>query len=463
MRSLTLKLSLAFVFVSLTAAILVAVFVQLQTEEQFDQFMLDRNQSEVMEELVAYYETTGSWRNIRAILMQDNIPPRNNNNAVGTGRRRQEAFWLTVTLVGLDNRVIVGGGAYETGQVLGKSDMDTAVPVEVSGAVVGYVIYPTRLFMTNAQSAPETRFLASVTRATIFSAIAGTSVALLIGLVFARTISRPVKELTRATQQVAQGQLEQEVTVNTRDELHELALSFNQMSRDLAEAKQSRQQMTADIAHDLRTPTTVILGYAEALHEGQLQGSPEIYSVLYQEAQTLTRLIDDLRLLSLADTGELTLNREPVAPAALLARVVLAFQNQAQEQGVTLTTAVSPDLPLLDVDPERMNQVLGNLVSNALRYTPTRGAVTLSAAVSPNANGRVILRVQDTGRGIAPADLPHIFNRFYRGDEARHPSGESGLGLAIVQSIVEVHGGDIRVDSQPDQGTTFTIALPAVA
>ncbi len=218
--------------------------------------------------------------------------------------------------------------------------------------------------------------------------------------------------------------------------------------------------MTADIAHDLRTPLSVILGYTEALADDKLQGTPEMYGVMHEEARHLQHLIDDLRTLSLADAGELSLERKPTSPLELLQRVAATHAASAAEIQVSVSLQADADLPDIDVDPDRMVQVLNNLMSNALRFTPEGGTIALGAKT----DGRqVYLTVQDDGTGIAPDDLPNIFARFYRGDEVRNvEEGESGLGLAISKSLVEAHGGKISVKSQLGTGTTFTIALDAV-
>jgi signal transduction histidine kinase len=260
---------------------------------------------------------------------------------------------------------------------------------------------------------------------------------------------------------VARGQLGLQVPVRTDDELGDLTQSFNQMSSDLAKAAQLRQQMTADIAHDLRTPLTVILGYAEALNDGKLKGDPEIYQALHQQARHLTRLVEDLRTLSLADAGQLSLRRQAVDPVSLLEHTVLAYAGQAEARGVTLRLENGSDIPAVIVDPDRVVQVIGNLISNALRHTPTGGEIVLSAE-GPGSNTAtpiVQLRVRDSGPGINPDDLPHIFDRFYRGDKARQADGASGLGLAIARSLVEAHGGRIWAENQP-QGFAFVFSLP---
>lgn len=315
--------------------------------------------------------------------------------------------------------------------------------------------------MPMMQTPPEALLLQRISRAILFGALAAVGLALVVGAVLARTLTRPLHELTAATHALAEGRLGQQVTVHSDDEIGELAAAFNRMSADLARTSEVRKQMTADIAHELRTPLAVLVGYAEALQDGKLAGSPQVYAALHETARHLQRLVDDLGTLALADAGELPLHRRPVEPRALLERAVLAHSVQAQQAGVDLALEASPDLPALNVDPDRISQVLDNLVANALRYTPAGGRIVLSAEHDAR-GGMVVLRVQDTGAGIAPADLPFVFERFYRGDKARQPSqGTVGLGLAIARSLVESHAGTIEVASTLGQGTTFTIRLPA--
>jgi signal transduction histidine kinase len=267
-----------------------------------------------------------------------------------------------------------------------------------------------------------------------------------------------LRELTAATQAVAQGNLEQTVPVRSKDELGQLATSFNRMSADLAHSNELRRQMTADIAHDLRTPLTVIKGYTEALRDGDLPPTQATFETIYQEAQLLSHLIDDLRMLSLADAGELTLNRRATAPLELLSQAQAAYLPQAREADVALVIELDEAVPDASVDPERMARVLENLIGNALRYTAAGGQIILGAHTH---EAGILMTVCDTGSGIPPEDLPHIFDRFYRGDAVRQADdGESGLGLAITKSLVEAHGGTIAVSSTVGQGTTFAIVLP---
>jgi signal transduction histidine kinase len=288
--------------------------------------------------------------------------------------------------------------------------------------------------------------------------VAAGIVALLLGLALARNLTRPLRRLTDAIHAMAAGNLEQRVEVTSRDEIGDLAGAFNNMSSQLAQSNQARKQMTADIAHELRNPLMVMTGYIEALREGVLRPTPARFDMMHEEAQHLQRLVADLRTLSLADAGELTLNLQRTEPRALLARVAETYAPVAHKAGIRLEVAAAADLPPVAVDFERMVQVLANLVTNALRHTPAGGEVTLGAHV----RGRqVALTVADTGEGIAPDVLPHIFDRFYRADAARTQSGdESGLGLAIAKSIVGSHGGAVEAASEVGRGATFTVLLP---
>ena len=256
---------------------------------------------------------------------------------------------------------------------------------------------------------------------------------------------------------MSKGNLKQHVTVKSRDELGELAAAFNQMSSDLDRLNLSRRQMTSDIAHDLRSPLTVIGGYVESMRDGVLKPTPERLETIHAEVQHLQRLVEDLRTLSQADAGELTLNREPVAPRSLLDRMLKSYGHLAAQKKVSLEVQGEPGLPEIRLDPDRMTQVFGNLITNSLRYTPEAGRIVLAAGQIGN---MLEFSVQDNGQGIPAEALPHIFDRFYRADPARAQGSESGLGLAIARSIVEAHGGTISAESQVGKGTTVRISLP---
>ena len=451
MRSLATKLTLAFLLVGLTGAALVAVIVQRRTSLAFNEFILDREQQILVNNLVRYYRNNGSWEglpgNLPALL---SALPR-----VVSGERDSERDWAGLTLVGADKVVVFSVLPDRVGDKISNSVLEQGAALEMDGEVIGWLLVTvnTRELIPNSA---EDIFLRTVNRASLTSALVAALLALTLGGFLALTLTRSLRELREATVEIARGRFGKQVKVRSKDELGELAVSFNQMSVDLERATQARRQMTADIAHDLRSPLSVLSGYAEALSDGKLEGTPEVYGILHQETNHLSRLVEDLRLLSLADAGELPLLQQSIAPQALLERTVARQAVTAGQHEITMRVEIPPDLPEVAVDVERMSQVLDNLILNAFRYTPRGGEVVLAGNM---AGGKVALQIRDNGSGIAAEDLPCIFDRFYRGDKARRASGESGLGLAIAKSIVEAHGGQISAASEPGKGAVFTILL----
>ena len=447
MRSLALKLTLAFLLVSLTVVALVAVFAGRSTATEFDRYVWEQARRKFIADVSAYYQINRSWRGVAEHLRRQRL-------ALQPDPSDRTSLPPPFLLVDQNGHVVAPVEPYRIGDRVSDAELRQGIPVKIEGQVVGIVIPKGK---PPARDPGEEQYLARTNQAVLIAALVATGMALVLGIFLARTFTRPLRELTTATRSMAKGELEQQVPVRTQDELGELAASFNQMSADLARANELRRQMTADIAHDLRTPLSVIKGYTEALRDGVLQPAPETFQIIHQEAEQLSRLVEDLRTLSLADAGELTLTRRLVHPRELLERTAAAHLPRAQQLGIGLQVTAEANAPAVGVDPERMAQVLGNLVSNALRHTPAGGQISLAAAQRGN---NVLLTVQDNGVGIAPDKLRRIFTRFYRGDEARQAhEGESGLGLAIAKSLVELHGGAISVESTLGEGTTFTIAL----
>ncbi len=305
--------------------------------------------------------------------------------------------------------------------------------------------------------------LERVNRAVLLGGLAALLAALVVGFFIFRAITRPIDQLTRAAHQLAQGDLSTRVAVDDHparlgsDELSELGTAFNVMADHLQQSEQVRRDMTADIAHELRTPLAVMRGNLEAMQDGVYPLDVEHLSPVLNQVTLLTRLVEDLRTLALAEAGQLPLNKRPADLAALLRETLTSFESQATAQQVTLQSEIAADLPSIEIDPDRVRQTIGILISNALRYTPPQGSITV-AARSDRAS--VTIEVADTGSGIAPDDLPYVFDRFYRADKSRsRESGGSGLGLAIARSIVEAHGGSIAARSEAGQGTTISIVL----
>jgi len=448
MHSLTFRLILAFVLISVIGTGLAAGLARVGAGREFDRFVTDRARDEFVAKAVAYYQAHGSWADADDYFRRPAALP-----APGAPQRS-----LAFVLADQTGVVIIADPRHRAGERVSPAELARGEPVKVDDRQVGVVLDAGRPPELNDR---EVQYLASTNRALALAALGAAAIALLLGVLLANNLTRPLRDLTQAIQAMSRGELRQQVAVRSNDELGTLTRAFNQMSADLAHANELRRQMTADVAHDLRTPLSVLTGTIEALRDGVLKPTPARFEAMHTEAQHLRRLVDDLRTLSLADAGELPMQRQPIAPAGLLDRLAAAYAPQAAARGIALTTAAAPELPAIHADPERLAQVLGNLINNALRYTPDGGRIVLAARAHGSA---VVLEVQDNGAGIAADALPHIFDRFYRGDPARgQTNGESGLGLAIARSIVEAHGGTITATSEPGQGTTFTITLPATS
>jgi signal transduction histidine kinase len=357
-----------------------------------------------------------------------------------------------------------------------------AVPIEVRNRQVGTLIYRVD-YGTFADGFQNENRIGQG----LLSAALGLA-AILLGLAafFSGRISTPLRKLTAASKALSAGNMQARVPRHYVREINELSLAFNGMADALVQADEQRRQLTADVAHELRTPLSIIKGRLEGIQDGVYQPDGEQIDGLLNEVALLERLIDDLRLLALAEAGQLPLYPETIAPQELLEQVRRSFEPQASERTVRLCLDIPEQLPELHADPQRIAQVLGNLVGNALRYTPPGGTITLRAEPvktleqrtehkelpSPQAvlssqfsvlspQSSVLFSVSDTGKGIPAEDLPHIFDRFYRADRSRtRSSGGAGLGLAIARRIIEAHGGNIKAASTVGQGTTISFSLP---
>jgi two-component system sensor histidine kinase BaeS len=317
----------------------------------------------------------------------------------------------------------------------------------------GVAPVPVRVYLGaggDATALPATGPVLAAAGGVLAVAVAGT-------VLLSRRVLRPIRTLTEASGRLGTGDLSGRVPVRGGDELAGLARSFNQMADSLQAAEERQRQMVADVAHELRTPLVNLRGYLEALRDGVVEPGPELFASLHDEAVLQQRIVDDLQELALAEAGRLAYHRGVVEVVDLLETCRVAHLARAEAGEVALIVDAEP--ATVHGDPDRLRQAIGNLITNALRACSAGGEVRLEAG---RAGGSVVVRVTDTGCGIVPDALPHIFDRFWRGDPARsRNTGGSGLGLSIARLIILDHDGTIEAASEVGAGSTFTITLPA--
>ncbi len=400
--------------------------------------------------------------------------------------------WQSVTLVDAEGRVVRssrpgmphgavapllppapmdGPGRSAGRDQLGEAQglMVQTVPIQLRGEQIG------TLLIVYDGGGPRAFSFSDGAHGLIGAGVALATILLGLAAFFSRRISTPLSQMNAAATALAGGDMRVRVRPGLVREVADLAVSFNRMADALAVADQQRRQLTADVAHELRTPLSIIKGRLEGVQDGIYRADDDQIEGLLGEVALLERLIEDLRILALADAGQLAFYPEASDPARMVDDTVRSFAQQAEERGVALRAEVDAALPELTADPQRIAQVLSNLVGNALRHTPAGGAVTLavttdegrlttdapSGAVGVSGQPSFVFMVRDSGSGISAEDLPLIFDRFYRADRSRtRSSGGAGLGLAIARRIVEAHGGTIWAESAMGQGTTVHFTLP---
>jgi histidine kinase len=308
-------------------------------------------------------------------------------------------------------------------------------------------------------------FKTAVTEATLIALTAATMIAIAISALISQRVIAPVRDMMHASRQIAQGNYARRVALPTNrpitdlDEMGQLAHSFNQMAAQLEESDTLRRQLIGDVSHELTTPLTVIKGSMEGLIDGVLAPEPETFQQVYHEAARLQRIVTDLQELSRVEAGAYELHIQPVDLGALTNKITSQLRHQYEDKGVQLHVHLPPGLIMAEIDPDRISQMLINLIGNALQYTPSGGQVDVTVQ---RKNNGALFTISDTGAGIAAEHLPHLFTRFYRVDKSRaRVSGGSGIGLTIARHLVEAHGGQIWAESDgPGRGSQFIFSLP---
>jgi signal transduction histidine kinase len=486
-NSLIYKLMGAFLLVVALGAIIIFWLTSRATQNAFTLYATRNGQAlaqQLSPILAEYYSTNMNWQDVDIFLQSQlssiatSITTGNGKGQgqgfgqrQGAGAARQAGIWgaLGQRLILADGQgIVISDTAGElNGQTLTSSQLANGTPVMVNDTLVGTILVTPNDF--TGSNTPAGQFLTSVNQSIILSVIFASVIALLLGAILFFEITAPLRQLNKAASAIAQGDLSQRVTIRSHDELGELSQTFNQMAESLDHNETQRQHLMADIAHELRTPITVIQANLEAMLDEVLPLDAEQVAALHDETSLLNRLVDDLRLLSQAEAGALKLDRQETEVGSLIQRVAEKIKVQAQQNGINLEIEIQDNLPRIWIDADRITQVLNNLIGNALRYTPRDGKIILSAVKSPAAASTIQISVTDTGSGIDPEALPFVFDRFYRADQSRaRNSGGSGLGLAIVKQLVEAHGGKVEAVSpafsnadKHGYGTRITLTLPS--
>jgi two-component system OmpR family sensor kinase/two-component system sensor histidine kinase BaeS len=396
--------------------------------------------------LETYYLARGDWEGVQEIFSQET--PFN-----------RETFILRYQAVLLDRqgKVVLDHGLVDTsqvGQIYAENANDVRFPLQVRGESIGVLVLTFGASLIPLRAALA--FLAPLVILTFFTGL----VTVFIGLLLVRRVVTPLADVIDAAKRVAAGELSARVQVGGPDDMRLLSDSFNHMAGTLERNEQQRRALLADIAHELRTPLSVIRGLLEGIVDKIYPVDVAHIAPVLEETYLLERLVDDLRTLALAETRQLPLHPQPLDMGEVAARVIDLFKPLAVERGIKLSLIVEPGLPLVLGDAQRMEQVIGNLISNALLYLPDRGEVAINLAIQGN---ELQLTVNDNGAGVPEAELSRVFDRFWRGEKSRaRSSSGAGLGLAIARQLIEAQGGRMWASNLPGGGLSVTFVLPLI-
>ncbi len=464
MNRLWVRLTLAFALVIAVTLIAVGLLGIPRSATAFRRYLAlsdPQPQASLLQELTAYFADNRSWTGIGAVLRHGTTDDSLPNMGRSPAFQPQDGL-LQVTLADPQNNVVYQRFGQMEQRQLSPEEQLVAQDIVLDGVVVGRLVV-TVPEMTGRLGPLEERFLTNLRDLLLRGAILAGALGIVLGLLVSHSLSTPLRRLASAARSVAQRDFARKVPVDGTTEVAELAQAFNDMTDALQSAEEQRQQLVADVAHELRTPLTILQGNLRAILDGVYPLNHEEISRLYGETRLLARLVDDLRVLALADAGQLPMKLTACDLKELIRRIASSAQAAVEPEGLSISTDIPDDLPLAMADADRVAQVLHNLLANAIRHTSPGGLVRLSATSGPRA---VEVTVADTGEGIAPEHLAHIFDRFWRADPARSRDndwgGGTGLGLSIAQSLVRAMGGRIWAESEPGRGAVFRFTLPTV-
>jgi signal transduction histidine kinase len=456
--NLRFRLMAAFILVIIATVGAASFFIAKNTWNQiqiYEQQVSQERAARLRSILGNYFLASGNWNGIQSIVIQ--LAAIENEHIILTDSKDVVVADSRSELIGQSyTRKDAGMPLYIS--VLGLNSLLPPVSSATQAAPNSTILFGNLYIDVPGPSLLALYLSSAINRFLIFGALLAIGIALILTFVISQRVTSPIRALTATARKLGKGDFSQRVSVSSRGEVGELAYTFNSMADDLERNEKLRRDMVADVAHELRTPLSNIAGYLEAIRDDVIKPDKATIASLSEETALLSRLVQDLQELALADAGELKLVRQPESVSELIDRSVIAVQMAAGEKGVSIKTGVSADLPAVNIDGYRISEVLHNLFTNAIRHTPAGGEITIQAELS----GQFVqITVNDNGEGIPAADLPYVFERFYRVDKSRNRNGGgSGLGLTIAKRLVEAHGGTIGVQSELGRGSRFFFTLP---
>jgi signal transduction histidine kinase len=471
-HNLNFRLLAAFtlVIIVIISSVFFLVYRTTRNEiTQYSELVEDAQDGKVKNELYLYYSNFRTWQGIQPYIVQwGNLYGRRiiltDNQGIIVGDSDAAALGTRFSNSLLENTpesIVIPASLPPMGMFNTDDEgEDNQFPKTILNANAAGYLYMVRSDVQGAGITALQITYQSIGRFFIRAGLVAIGIAIILTYFLSRRILSPVRALTKAAKRFGKGDFSHRVNYEGKGEMAELAQSFNSMAEDLQKNEQLRRNMVADVAHELRTPISNLRGYLEAISDGLVQPDEKAITSLHEEADSLARLVADLQELTLADSGKLKITLQPEDISKLVQEIVTAIQGKAANKGINVSSELPEVLPLVDIDAQRIKQVLNNLLDNAIAHTGAGGSVKVT---SHQQEDSIFISVTDTGEGIPPEHLALIFERFYRVDKSRtRATGGTGLGLTIAKRLVEAHGGTIGVTSQPGKGSVFTFSLPVI-
>lgn len=453
--SIKMKLISSYIFLILVTLASVALISQQTNQREIRAFIFQGNvinEEELITDLENFYQEHGSWDGVNSIFESYNSGQKNNSGAgkggpgLGTKLRLADSNGYIVSV----NNDEVG-----TATQITKSELSQSIPITIDNSRVGYLL-PQEGYSLQTQ-AIEQDLQNRLNTAFFWSAVIAGSIAIILAFVLSFVLAKPIIQLKNASKNLSEGNFSERIAVSGKDEISDLGNTFNQMASSLERYEVNRRSMTADIAHELRTPLSVQRAMLEAIQDNIYPFDTERLDSILQQNLILTKLVEDLRTLALVDSNQLTLTKRPSNIAALIAAIANRFEAQANQKQIKIIFQSDVTNQIINIDPDRITQVISNILQNAIQHTPVNGTVFINMQLQ---TPYIVVAIRDTGPGIPIDALPYIFDRFYRAENSGITSDSgTGLGLAIAQQITRAHDGILIAENSEEGGALFTLRL----